>query len=82
MGISPAISSKSVDFPQPDGLQLLQIHQGKGQNECLLMPVFHHYLYGKCVKDCGRTEKVLFVAKLFIPFFARYNLTYAKEEPK
>jgi hypothetical protein len=46
------------------------------------MPVFHHYLYGKCVKDCGRTEKVLFVAKLFIPFFARYNLTYAKEEPK
>ena len=46
------------------------------------MPVFHHYLYGKCVKDCGRTEKVLFVAKLFIPFFVRYNLTYAKEEPK
>ena len=77
MGISLAISSKSVDFPQPDGPTI-----AAGQNECLLMPVFHHYLYGKCVKDCGRTEKVLFVAKLFIPFFARYNLTYAKEEPK
>ena len=82
MGISPAISSKSVDFPQPDGPTIAANSPGKGQNECLLMPVFHHYLYGKCVKDCGRTEKVLFVAKLFIPFFARYNLTYAKEEPK
>ncbi len=42
MGISPAISSKSVDFPQPDGPTIAANSPGKGQNECLLMPVVHH----------------------------------------